>query len=460
MNTSSRSGNPIAALADELKADNGRHTVIITESESDATAFERAGISCLCVNPQYNAQGQLLSMLRNENMTRKTIIVFPLAENEREWAETIRKIEQVTTAEIKILPNREMKAAKIISGDSTNGHYPGALKVLERYAKEEEKKANPKPGNVLEYLNGNEFAADMEKFKQGAGTQTRFPILDQKINGGLHSGLFVIGAAPGTGKTTFVLQLADQIAEQHKHILFFSMEQSRLELVTKSICRISRKNNPSNQTNLKTSLQIRKGYTSAETNQAFEEYKEKIAPYINIIEGNFNTTTDTIRTTARNYIKRNKERPVVIIDYLQIIRPEEKDSRKDMRLQIDGALTAFKQISRDLNIPVILVSSLSRGNYYKSLSMDSFKESGGIEFTADVLIGLELEAVRNFKKETDEERREILRREKDKPVRSVLLTILKNRYGISDCDIKYEYISASDYFLEKNEYKRVKRTAL
>lgn len=455
---------PITDLYNAIKAETGKHSLFLTESIEDTLPLQLAGIDPVTIPPEYNAATNLYSILRG-NKTNKTIIVCNVPETAQDWQATIRELRENTYTDIEMLPGMIRKAMEKINRDLQPGNAGSEktaqyIKTLETYAAQVEERANPKPGNVLEYLTGGKYAEDLAEFKTTTNTKTMFPVLDQKLNGGLYAGLYVIGAAPGTGKTTFVLQIADQVAEQHKHVLFFSMEQSRLELVTKSISRISRKMNPGNQTNIKTSLQIRQGYKSNETEQAMQKYKEDIAPFINIIEGNFNTTADTIRKTAEKYIQRNNERPVVIIDYLQIIQPEEKNSRKDMRLQIDGALTAFKQISRDLNIPVIVVSSLKRGEYYKALSMDSFKETGGIEFTADVLIGLEFEQVRTFKKETDEERRTIINREKEKPTRQLLVTILKNRYGIANGDIRFGYIPAYDHFTEGNEYKPVRKTVL
>ena len=334
---------------------------------------------------------------------------------------------------------------------------------VEPYRPEPEPKQDPAEEprpiiSVYEYLTGGQYAADLEQFQKGAEVKTGFPVLDQKIGGGLYAGLYVIGAASSAGKTTIALQIADQIAEQHKPVLFFSMEQSRLELVSKSISRLARDMFPSDQRNLKTSLQIRRGYTSEETQQAQQIYTDAIARYIHIIEGDFKTTADTIRATAERFINDTKQQPVIVIDYLQVVRPGEDDRRKDKRLQTGSAIFSIKTLSRDLKVPVILISSVNRDSYTRPLSMDSFKEAGEIEFTADVLIGLELERVRTFeKKDSEEMRRAALEEEEYKPMRKVLLTLLKNRYGSKRGDISYSYITAYDHFIENGVYKPVRR---
>ena len=321
--------------------------------------------------------------------------------------------------------------------------------------KQDPAKDLPKIISVYEYLTGGQYAADLERFQQGAEVKTGFPVLDQKIGGGLSVGLYVIGAASSAGKTTIALQIADQIAEQHKPVLFFSMEQSRLELVSKSISRMARELFPGDQRNLKTSLQIRRGYTSKETQHAQQIYADAIAINMHIIEGDYKTSVDTIRATAERFINDTKQQPVIVIDYLQAVRPGEDDRRKDKRLQTGSAIFSIKTLSRDLNVPVILISSVNRDSYTRPLSMDSFKEAGEIEFTADVLIGLELERVRTFEKKDNEEmRRAALEEEEYKPMRKVLLTLLKNRYGSKRGDISYSYITAYDHFIEDQDKRR------
>ena len=454
MNNSTNT-NPITTLAAELTAKNGRHTVFIAESEDDSKALERANVENIYIDPQYyDTQAQLYSMLQNDNMARKTIIVFPLAETERDWIDTIRNIKATTTAEIEIISNKIADAAKILSGDMLNGHARDALKAIKTYADQVEEQANPKPGNVLEYLTGGKYSNDLDAFRQGADVRTGFNALDQKIGGGLYAGLYVLGAVPTLGKTTYALQLADQIAEQHKHVLFFSMEQSRLELVTKSISRTGRKMNPGNQTNLKTSLQIRKGYTSNETETALEYYKKNIAPYMNIIEGNFMTTADTIRDTVDKYIKRNNARPVVIIDYLQILQPIKGSRATDPRTLTDQNITALKRLSRDCEVPVIAISSFNRMNYKQTVDYESFKETSGIEYTADVLLGMEYDIISALDGKNPNSDRDRVNQAKAAPERKIKLKCLKNRYGMANFEINMKYYPRFDYFTEDTINKK------
>lgn len=108
-------------------------------------------------------------------------------------------------------------------------------------------------------------------------------------------------------------------------------------------------------------------------------------------EGMGNIGVDQIRRTVDRHIKFTGNSPVVIIDYLQILEPYEmKASDKQ---NTDKAVLELKRISRNYKIPVIGISSFNRQNYEEAVSMKSFKESGAIEYSSDVLIGLQLEGV-------------------------------------------------------------------
>ena len=310
------------------------------------------------------------------------------------------------------------------------------------------------PMNIYEYLTGGQYAADLEQFQKGAEVKTGFPALDQMIGGGLYAGLYVLGAVPTLGKTTYALQLADQIAEQHKHVLFFSMEQSRLELVTKSISRTARELYPGDQRGLKTSLQIRKGYTSDEMEQAKQIYINAIASYISIAEGNFTTTADTIRATVDKFIEENNDTPVVIIDYLQILQPLKGSRATDPRTLTDQNITALKRLSRDLSVPVVAISSFNRMNYRQTVDYESFKETSGIEYTADVLLGMEYKVISTLEGKNPNTDREIVNHAKEMPEREITMKCLKNRYGQSHFEIPMKYYPRFDYFIECQDNRR------
>ena len=101
----------------------------------------------------------------------------------------------------------------------------------------------------------------------------------------------------------------------------------------------------------------------------------------------------------------------------------------------------LKRISRDYKTPVIAVSSFNRDNYSSAVTMEAFKESGAIEYSSDVLIGLQLAGA--GKKDFD------ATAEKQKNPRTVELVILKNRNGKTGSKINFVYYPLFNYFKEE-----------
>lgn len=297
---------------------------------------------------------------------------------------------------------------------------------------------------TLEYID-NSFLNDIERMKGFKGRSTGFKNLDKEING-VVPGLYVLGAISSLGKTTYITQLADQMANRGEHIIFFSLEQSRFELVAKSISRQTCILNPKEA---KTSLAIMQNTDVADiTIKAVEQY-QPIAHNTIIVEGNFNINVISIREYVEQYIAFTGIKPVVVLDYLQILRPI--NDRLTDKQQVDYNVTELKRISRDYDIPIFVICSFNRDNYTTTVDFTSFKESGAIEYSADVVMGLQLkvmEEIQEMKKPTVSQIRNKINDAKNETPRRVELIGLKNRNGKSYFKCNYKYYPAFNYFEE------------
>jgi replicative DNA helicase len=296
--------------------------------------------------------------------------------------------------------------------------------------------------NVLHYLKNN-FYNEVEKYLSYTGKNTGFEELDKNLNG-IIPGLYLIGAESSLGKTTFIHQIADNMASQGNDVLYFSLEQSKFELISKSLSRIAlymhkeRVNQKGIMHNIEPSV----------TQNAINSY-ENTAKNMNIHEGNFETTVTTIRNEISKHIESTGNKPIVIIDYLQVI--QSIDVRMSDKQKTDTNITELKRISRDLFLPVIVISSLNRDGYLKPISYESFKESGAIEYTADVLIGLQykaIHAIQDIRKEKDSEKRALMDNAKLETPRKIELVCLKNRNGVQRFTCDLEFYSEYNYFKE------------
>ena len=277
---------------------------------------------------------------------------------------------------------------------------------------------------------------------------TGFERLDSALDSGLYSGLYIIGAMPSLGKTTLVKQVADQIAAQGQDVLFFSLEMARRELIAKSISRqthllaqgkrdIARRHKTAREIMLRGLEKWESEADAKHVKKAYEKYKE-CASHIFTFEGNGEMGTDSIRARVREYVEKKQKSPVVIVDYLQILAPSQKNlTDKQMA---DNAIVELKRISRDFCAPVVCISSFNRGSYSKPLAMEAFKESGSIEYSSDVLLGLQYAG--GDKKEFD------IKAAMQKNPRSVNLVVLKNRNGEQGALIEFDYYPQVNYFEE------------
>ena len=304
--------------------------------------------------------------------------------------------------------------------------------------------------------------------KQIAGNTPPVPIgymaLDRILEGGLHPGLIVVGAISSLGKTTFCLNVADMLAMAGQDVIFYSLEMSKFELIAKIISRRTARQclqTGADMRHAKTNLGVSDfkrwaGYSNAEKEllqNCMNDFSLKAAQNLYIREGLQSIGTEQIRQDIQRHEYLTHRRPVVIVDYVQIMKTP--DIHMTDKQKTDENVTELKRISRDFNIPIIAISSFNRDNYKEPVSMAAFKESGAIEYTSDVLIGLQYEGMDYMDKETDKARTERIRgifKENEQNARRGLAIpiqckVLKNRSG-GKTDCIFDYFPMFNLYLE------------
>lgn len=304
-----------------------------------------------------------------------------------------------------------------------------------------------------EYLQGS-AAGYLDTFKahitESVKTQTQstgFRELDGILDGGLKPGLYFMGAISSLGKTTLALQIADNIAAQGRDVLIFSLEMGKDELIAKSISRLTFLQ-ADNERNAKTINGILEGARYENYNPeeqeliagAYEKYNS-FAQHVFIHEGVGDLGVKEIREKVQAHIDITGNTPIIFIDYLQILAPY--SDRMTDKQNTDKSVLELKRIARDFKAPVIGISSFNRTSYGAGssgrVSMADFKESGAIEYGADVLIGLEFAgAGDNYNEQT----------EKAKDPREIRLVILKNRNFRAWASVTFKYHQKFNYFEE------------
>lgn len=305
---------------------------------------------------------------------------------------------------------------------------------------------------------GNNLQKFLDVIKSNIDTPcvpTGFKNLDKALDGGLYEGLIILGAESSTGKTALALQIADHIARKGNDVYYFTLEMSKEELMARTISRYTYliAKNGGNVTDAKSSRDIldgrrhvgyvdedgvkHAGYTAKQQaifEKAVTEYG-KFANRIYFIEGEdaggSAVSIEYIEGKAEYHKSKTGRRPIIFIDYLQILAPA--DVQASDVANMDTNIHKLKTLSRKLKTPIVAISSLtreSRKNDNGVVSMTSARGSGLIEYTADTFLAYEFLAA-GRKKQLEEGRTVTLPFEKDeamnKEVREMRLRVVKNR---------------------------------
>ena len=339
----------------------------------------------------------------------------------------------------------DMTIRKAIAGTSKT--YDGSK--ISRHDNTKTLTEQPAPVAEVRYISSyleKSLEGDIGRYQRYSNRKTGYSNIDAETS--LYNGLYVVGAVSSLGKTTFCTQMADQLAQAGEHVLFFAFEQTQMELVTKGLSRLTAQED---MTQAVSALEIRSGRITASVRRAIAEYK-RFAVHEAIIECNFMMTIDTITQTVKEYMSRTGVKPVVFVDYLQLIRP--LDPRQTTKDAVDESLRALKLLQMENDLVIVLISSLNRQNYLTTIDFESFKESGGIEYTADVIWGLQLSVMNDDLFESEKKlktKRDAVKAAKKATPRRIELVGLKNRYGIASYKCHFDYYSQYDLFIPVEE---------
>ena len=268
-----------------------------------------------------------------------------------------------------------------------------------------------------------EFLAYLSRRGDAAGMSTGIPGLDKALDGGLHAGLTVLGAVSSMGKTSLMLQMADTLAAAGRNVLFITIEMSRMELIAKSAVR-------GTQERARPLLDGR--LPEEKVRGLISAYQKKTGDRVELWEPDVPLTPAFLDEKVSAFCEQH-ENPVLFLDYLQLVAPARAGMTE--KQTADAAVAMLKQLARRYDLPVMVASSLNREAYRPGSAepgLSAFKESGSVEYSADLLLLLK------YRTEADKELKAGPRR--------LALNILKNRFGATGESIPLDYEPEKELF--------------
>lgn len=310
---------------------------------------------------------------------------------------------------------------------------------------------------------GAYFEPDEESIPEGYPIPTGLKGLDKALAGGLFPVLYVMGAISSLGKTSLAVQLADTIAESGRPVLYFSLEMAKRELRAKSLSRlmyIKGSSRAYTSTEILYPATRQKDFTK-DFDIAKADYSQHIGRNIYYVTGIGSIMAKDISGRVKNFLDLHPDtpKPVVFVDYLQILKGE--DPHETDKQRIDEAVVTLKRLSAREKITVFVISSFNRDNYTSQVSETAFKESGAVEYSADVLLGLQPAGMRaDGEKGAAAENLQLCERCKKgqqdpgRPgLRLLELKVLKSRVGVPYGSAWLEYNPGYNQFSDGREPK-------
>ncbi len=263
------------------------------------------------------------------------------------------------------------------------------------------------------------------------GIATQFHDLDRMLSGLQPSDLIIVGARPSLGKTALVLDIARQAAiTGGKSVALFSIEMSREQIIDRLIA---------GQAQIPL-WRLRTGRLNDEMEFALvQQGLDELSKSRIFIDDNASPTLLQMRSMARR-LQLEQGIDLIIVDYLQLIQP--RTSSDNMVQQVTETSRGLKALARELNVPVIAVSQLSRDvdkREVKIPRLSDLRESGSLEQDADVVLFI-YRKDRDRLDATEEEQRTaeiIIAKHRNGPVGTIRLIYDQERVGFKNIDTQH-----------------------
>ena len=304
-----------------------------------------------------------------ERYAREAMDLTPTAANVLQYARIVKEAAQ--RRRLSDLADEIAENARF--GENVNDVLASALTSLQTLETDAGAKVTTGPDAIADF---RAWVKEAQADPEHAVVRTNFTSLDCKLGGGLvKTGLYIIGARPGMGKTTVALNLATYIAHAGKRVLFVSLEMDKTQITTKRVA-------------MWTGI----SFTALYNGRISDADAERLGPALDRIE---QLPLDVIDEGVGDvadlsaFLQLRKNYDVVFVDYLGILSPAEEDLQKPRYEQITNISADLKKLAKRLHIPIVVLSQLNResnSRKNKRPTLTDLRDTGAIEQDADGVI--------------------------------------------------------------------------
>ena len=277
-----------------------------------------------------------------------------------------------------------------------------------------------------------------ETKKSPRSIPTGFKSLDNALAGFHKSDLIIIAARPSVGKTTFALDIARILSvRENIPVGIFSLEMSGDQLIERFLSAEAKVD----------AWRLRTGaLKGGELSQRITEASQRLENAPIFIDDRSALKVLNIKSTARR-MKRDHNIQLIIVDYLQLIQPNDTRRNDNLVQQITEISRTLKQIARELNIPVIALSQLSRDVEKRAgrPRLSDLRDSGSIEQDADVVMFLHRDDPEKDKNSSVTDITLLIEKHRNGPTGSAKFVLDKNYVTFNERDTSSNNYSEADF---------------
>ena len=304
----------------------------------------------------------------------------------------------------------------------------------------------PVPGDYLTEFFNRISGEDYKPYKTG------LPFFDNLLNGGpVKKTMLLLLAAPAAGKTTLCQQIAESMSEHGKPVLYVNLEMSREQMIAKSMsARCTLAGEPM------TTLEVLQGYNWTPKQReavkaALDQYRERVAPRLDYnpdgVTGDLEKLSGYLDAIGERAKAAGRPGPVIVIDYLHLLTWPGEDTAN----VIKKSMEILKNYAMNYDTISIAISATNRdSNRAGRITMESGRDSSGIEYTGDYILSLNYYQVdQGDVKTSDNDKMGILA---SRPWRQMILRVLKSRFSPPGRPARVYFHAAGNRFYAEDDF--------